>query len=301
MRIGFTVPGMAPDTSPSTVAEFARRAEAAGAHSVWVTDRIMDRTPEPLVMLGAVAALTSKVRIGTAVLLGSLRPPLLVAKSTATLDWLSGGRLILGLGVGSRADDFTATATPIKQRGARMDELVEILRLAWRGEPIRFQGRHQAFDLGKMGRLPMQPGGPPLWFGGRSDAVLRRIARVGDGYIGSTSTGVAGFAENWRKIRDYAADAGRDASAITPAALIHFSLDSDRDRARAAMQAYLTQSYGAARAADLGNMVGTVDDLRRGAEEYRAAGVDVLILSSVSAEVSHLDRFCQEVMPHVAA
>ena len=80
MRIGFTVPGMAPDTSPSTVAEFARRAEAAGAHSVWVTDRIMDRTPEPFVMLGAVAALTSKVRIGTAVLLGSLRPPLLVAK-----------------------------------------------------------------------------------------------------------------------------------------------------------------------------------------------------------------------------
>src|SRR5215207_6595888 len=124
---------MATDTSSATVAEFARRAEAAGAHSVWVTDRIMDRTPDALVMLGAVAALTSRVRIGTAVLLGSLRPPLLVAKATATLDWLSGGRLILGLGVGSRPEDFTATATPIKQRGARMDELVDVLKLAWAG------------------------------------------------------------------------------------------------------------------------------------------------------------------------
>src|SRR5215207_1855165 len=100
---------MATDTSSATLAEFARRAEAAGAHSVWVTDRIMDRTPDAFVMLGALAAVTSRVRVGTSVLLGSLRPPMLVAKATASIDWLSGGRLILGLGVGSRAEDFAAT------------------------------------------------------------------------------------------------------------------------------------------------------------------------------------------------
>jgi alkanesulfonate monooxygenase SsuD/methylene tetrahydromethanopterin reductase-like flavin-dependent oxidoreductase (luciferase family) len=107
---------------------------------------------------------------------------------------------------------------------------------------------------------------------------------------------VAGFADNWRKIQQFADEAGRDPSGITPAALIHFSLDADRERARSAMRAYLTQSYGPARAADLGNMVGTADDLRRGVDEYRAAGVDVLILSSITADVGHLDRFCDQVL-----
>jgi probable F420-dependent oxidoreductase len=299
VQIGFTVPGMAPDVSPATVAEFARGAEAAGAHSVWVTDRIMDRTPDPFVMLGAIAALTTRVRIGTSVLLGSLRPPMLVAKSTASIDWLSNGRLILGLGVGSRSEDFEATGTPIRERGRRMDELIQVLKLAWRGEPIAFEGRHQSLSVGRLGRLPVQAGGPPLWFGGRADAVLRRVAAVGDGYIGSTSSGVRGFSAAWSTIQRYAAEAGRDPSRITPAALIHFSLDSDRERAQAAMREYLTQSYGPERAKELGNMVGNADDLRRGLDEYAQVGVQVLILSSVSADVTHLDRFCQEVMPHL--
>jgi probable F420-dependent oxidoreductase len=252
-------------------------------------------------MLGALASLTSRVWIGTAVLLGSLRPPLLVAKAAASVDWLSGGRLILGLGVGSRPEDFAATETPIKQRGARMDELVQLLRPAWSGEPIVHHGRHHAFQLGAMRQLPTQRPGPPLWFGGRADAVFRRVALVGDGYIASTSSGVSGFSSGWRTIRAYAEEAGRDPSTITPAALIHFSLDSDRSRAEAAMREYLTQSYGPARAADLGNMVGTADDLRRGAEEYFAAGVEVLILSSVSADVAHLERFCDQVLPKLRA
>jgi alkanesulfonate monooxygenase SsuD/methylene tetrahydromethanopterin reductase-like flavin-dependent oxidoreductase (luciferase family) len=136
-HIGLSIPGTAPDRTPTTTVDFARRAEQAGVHSVWATDRIVDSTPDVFVTLGAIAATTSRVLIGSSVILGVLRPPLLVAKAAATIDRLSGGRLILGLGVGSRPEDFAATEVPIRQRGARMDELVEHLHAgcAHSGQP----------------------------------------------------------------------------------------------------------------------------------------------------------------------
>jgi probable F420-dependent oxidoreductase len=290
------VPAMATDGAATSSIDFARRAEALGAHSVWVPDRLMFRSPDVLVTLGAIAAVTSRVRIGSNVLLGALRPPLPLAKAVATLDVMSHGRMILGLGVGSRAEDFAAVQVPIKQRGARIDELVQLLTLAWSGAPVRYAGRFHQFDLGPMGERPVQQPHPPLWFGGGADAVLQRVARVGDGYIASTSTGVDGFVPRWAAIRRYAHEAGRDPASITPAALMHFSLDSDRERARSAMHAYLVQSYGPARAANLGNMTGTPDDLVRGAEAYFAAGVELLILSSISARIEHLDLLAETVL-----
>src|SRR5437660_10660255 len=98
-HIGLAIPGTAPNRTSTTTVDFARRAEQAGVHSVWATERIVDSTPDVFVTLGAIAAVTSGVLIGTSVALGVLRPPLLLAKAAATLDRISGGRLILGLGV----------------------------------------------------------------------------------------------------------------------------------------------------------------------------------------------------------
>jgi probable F420-dependent oxidoreductase len=297
-RIGITIPGTTADATSETALVFARHAEAAGVHSVWATDRLMFRTPEPLITLAAVAAVTSRVRLGTSVLLGSLRRPVLLAKAGATLDDLSGGRLILGLGVGSRAADFAAAEVPLNERGSRMDDLLAVLRLAWSGQPIEYRGRHSAFHLGPMELLPPQGAGLPIWFGGSADAVLRRVATVGDGFIGSTSGGVDGFRARWATIRRYADEAGRDPTSITPAALIHFSVDSDRERARDAMRDYLIQSYGPRRLEQgLGVMVGTPVDLVAGARAYFDAGVEVLILTSITAREDHLDRLLEQVLP----
>src|ERR1041385_5187912 len=112
-RIGLSIPGTAPDRTGRTSVEFAQRAEQAGAHSVWATERILDSTPDVFVTLGAVAACTSRVLIGSSVILGVLHPPLLLAKAATAVDILSGGRFVLGLGVGSRADDFAAVNVPI--------------------------------------------------------------------------------------------------------------------------------------------------------------------------------------------
>src|SRR5688572_2992059 len=106
--VGLQLPILVPDAGPTTAIDFARRAEEAGADSVWAGDRIVYRNQEPLLNLAAAAAVTSRVKLGTCVLLGALRPPALLAKMVATLDEMSGGWVVLGLGVGSRADDFAA-------------------------------------------------------------------------------------------------------------------------------------------------------------------------------------------------
>src|SRR5436190_5765249 len=126
-RVGLALPLAAPDAQPATALELARRAEAAGADSVWVIDRVVFDCFEPLVTLGALAAVTSRVRLGTSVLLPALRPPTLLAKMLATLDQLSDGRVTLGMGVGSRPDDFAAVEVPFEHRGSRAEELVEVL------------------------------------------------------------------------------------------------------------------------------------------------------------------------------
>jgi probable F420-dependent oxidoreductase len=299
-HIGLAIPGTAPNRTSTTTVDFARRAEQAGVHSVWATDRIVDSTPDVFVTLGAIAASTSRILIGTSVVLGALRAPLLVAKAATTVDVISGGRLILGLGVGSRAEDFAATETPVKQRGARMDELIDICKLAWSGAPVQYRGRHHAIDVGPMRELPVQQPHPPVWFGGSADAVLRRTARVGQGYIASTSSGPGGFRAAWALIRQYCADAGRNPSAITPAALAYASVAADGEQAREAMREHLLRSFGPARLErGLGPLVGTPQDLVRGACEYFAAGVEVLILGSVSADPGHLEMLCERVLPEI--
>jgi probable F420-dependent oxidoreductase len=299
-HIGLSIPGTAPDRTGSTAVEFARRAEAAGAHSVWARDRIVDSTPDVFVTLGAIAACTSRVLIGSSVVLGVLRPPVLLAKAATSIDVLSGGRLIFGLGVGSRPEEFAATEVPINQRGSRMDESIAICKLAWSGAPVKFKGRHHAIDIGPMRQLPVQRPHPPLWFGGGAEAVLRRTARVGQGYIASTSSGVAGFRAQWAKIQQYCTEAGRDASELTPAALAYASVSADRAQAEEAMRQHLLRAFGPARLErGLGPLVGTPDDLIKGAHDYFDAGVDVLIVSGVSADPRHMDMLCERVLPAI--
>jgi probable F420-dependent oxidoreductase len=297
-RIGLSIPGTAPDARPTTTVDFARRAEAAGAHSVWATERIVDATPDVFVTLGAIAASTSQVLIGTCVVLGVLRPPLLLAKAATSVDVLSGGRLILGLGVGRRVDDFAATEVPLHERGSRMNETVDICKLAWSGAPVKYAGRHHSIDIGPMRQMPVQRPHPPVWFGGGADAVLRRTARIGQGFIASTSSGVDGFRSQLAKIHQYCVEIGRDPAEITPAALAYASVATDRETAREAMRQHLLRSFGPERLnRGLGPLVGTPDDVVRGANAYFEAGADLLIISSVSAEPRHLDLVCDEVLP----
>jgi probable F420-dependent oxidoreductase len=294
------LPTAAPGARPDTAVTFARAAEAAGLHSAWIIDRLVFENVEPLVTLAAVAASTSRVRLGTSVLLGTLRPPALLAKQVATLDVLSGGRVILGLGVGSRPDDFAAAGVPYTARGARLAESMRVLRQVWSGAPLEHEGRAYQVSSGPIGPRPEQPGGPPLWIGGGAEAALRRAGRLADGYIGSSSGGPEGLRQAAALVRQAAADAGRDPSAITIACLVWASVDDDQARADERAATYMRHYYPPARAAVPATaLVGPPALCIDRAHEYFAAGAEVLIVGPTSVEPDQRDRLLNDVLMKV--
>jgi probable F420-dependent oxidoreductase len=171
---------------------------------------------EPLVTLGALAATTSRIGLGTGVLILPQRQPALVAKQVATLDVLSRGRMRLGVGVGWQESEYDSLGVPFRERGRRMDEGITLIRRYWTEPSVTFAGAFYRAEAMAMEPKPVQPGGPPIWIGGESDAALRRVGRLGDGWLAMfNSDEVAATAPaNIATIRAAAEDAGRDPATI---------------------------------------------------------------------------------------
>ncbi len=182
LRVGF-ITGL---TSPEAAQATAALAEDLGYDSVWVGDHVAFAVPilDPLLQLAQLAAYSKRLIFGTAVFLLPLRHPTLVAKQVATLDLLCGGRLVFGVGVGGEFPlEYAACGVSVEERGARLSEAIPLLKRLWSGEPVQHAGRFWSFPSVRMLPAPAQPGGPPLWCGGRSEAALRRIGRMGDGWV----------------------------------------------------------------------------------------------------------------------
>jgi probable F420-dependent oxidoreductase len=176
--------GGAPD--PGLFREIAVRAEELGYDSIWAGDHISYRNPilDIVVALSTFAAVTQRITLGAGIVLLPLRHPSVVAKEFASLDYLSSGRVILGVGVGGEGEkDFGAVGVPRNERGARTDEAMQALRALFGELPASFAGRFYSFEGITIAPKPAQPGGPPLWVGGRSQAAIRRAATLGDGWI----------------------------------------------------------------------------------------------------------------------
>ena len=170
----------------------AAYAEDLGFDSIWLSEHHFSEEgylPSLAAVLGALAERTSRVGLGTAVLLAPLHHPLRLAEDLAVVDQLSGGRLDVGLAPGYKPDEFAVLGVPKAQRGARTDETIEILQLAWRGAPFSFSGRHFRFDDVVVAPPPAQPGGPPIWVGGNSLAAAHRAARHGTCFMPDSGAG----------------------------------------------------------------------------------------------------------------
>lgn len=173
------------------VIELSRLAETLGFDSVWVSEHHGagdGYLPSLLPMLGALAASTDRVLLGTGVLLAPFHDPLRLAEDAAVVDQLSGGRLILGLGLGWREEEFRMWGIPVSERVARTAETVEILRKAWAGERFSHDGKAFRFDRVRITPPPARDGGPPIYLGGFVEESVRRAGRLGDGYILSRTT-----------------------------------------------------------------------------------------------------------------
>jgi len=172
--------------NPAEARNLVRLAEDGGFSGIAVGDHLAFALPilDPFVQLAQVVTLSEKLNVYTSVYLLPLRHPTPVAKQAATLDLISGGRFIMGLGVGGEfPGEFAAAGVPHNQRGARLNEGIDVLRKLWTGEPISHEGRFFSFPETQMLPKPAHPGGPPLWVGGRSAAALERAGTRCDGYI----------------------------------------------------------------------------------------------------------------------
>lgn len=208
--------------------------EAAGIDSLWIGGHIASRNPSPEVMmvLARLAALTERVRVGTSVLLLPLYPPALVAKQVADLDRLTDGRVMLGVGVGGEyPQEFRAVQVPIEERGRRADEAIPLLRRFWTAEPVTHHGRYYNVDDVRIHPAPAQPNGPPILIAGRKEAAMRRAARLGDGwfpYLYSPRR----YAASVEQITKFASDAGRSLDGFQWLVWVFVNVNADGEIAR---------------------------------------------------------------------
>ncbi len=225
--------------------ENAALAERLGFHSVWAGDHILWHapTPEAVVMLSAFAARTERVLLGSGVLLAALRPPAVLAKQWATLDRVSEGRTILGVGIGGENPlEYANTGVPLRQRSGRLDETIVVLRRFWSGETFDHDGRYFHLERARLDLLPDQRPAPPIWVGGRAPLSLRRAGRLGDGWLGFV-VAPERYAESWAAVQAHARDAGRDPDALTPALQVWTQFDPEPDVSRALLAPSIERMY----------------------------------------------------------
>jgi probable F420-dependent oxidoreductase len=199
------------------ITDLVRLAESLRFDSAWVsehhggTDGYM---PSLLPTLAAFAAATDRIKLGTGVMLTPFHDPLRLAEDAAIVDLISGGRLILGLGLGWREEEFRMFGAPSRERVRRTVETVEILRLAWTGERFSYDGRHFSFDQVKVTPAPEREGGIPVYLGGFAPQAVKRAGRLGDGYIRSRGGDVDDVRQAVRLAEEGAKEAGKDPSAM---------------------------------------------------------------------------------------
>jgi probable F420-dependent oxidoreductase len=245
MKVGISLPCAGRIVSAEAMYRSARLAEEIGLDSLWSVDRLIgpleiaSRYPytpdgrsrriatearlDPLMSLGAVAGVTSRIALGTGVINVPYRDPLTTAKAVATLDLMSGGRTILGAGLGWMKEEFDVLHVPYAERAARTEEYLAICKTLWTQDIPSFTGRFYQFADIKFEPKPVQQPHPPIWIGGYSEPAIRRALRIGDGWHPSRLNPEQ-FEERMRSFREQAAAGGRDLRTFTVSVKVGFDV-----------------------------------------------------------------------------
>jgi alkanesulfonate monooxygenase SsuD/methylene tetrahydromethanopterin reductase-like flavin-dependent oxidoreductase (luciferase family) len=270
---------------PSSLFRIAERTEALGFQSVWVGDSLTARPRiDALTTLAAVGARTQQVRLGTAIFLAALRHPVLLAYQLASLDWITGGRVDLGIGYGRPKEpasehEFEILGLNPNARMKMSEELVQVMRRLWRENDVSHEGKFTRFEHVTIEPKPAQPGGVPIWLASNNvEPGLKRVARLADAWINNIKSPEV-FAECLEKIRNYAADARRDAASIHPA--IYFTLAAGGPEAVVEGQKFLAEYYKRSYEAVANAMLcvtGSWNEVIDWMEQYINAGARTVVL-----------------------
>ena len=292
---------------PEEQLALVQRVEQLGFDSVWTGDHVSFHNPlyESLTLLASYAPITRRIRLGTAVYLLALRSPAVAAKITATLDVLSGGRLIFGVGVGGEnPKEFELCGVPHAERGARVTEGIDVVRALWRETPATFHGRFSRFEGVSIDPKPVQKL-PPIWVGGRSDVALVRAGSQGDGWV-SYVVQPERYARSLEKIREAAHAAGRSLTGFTGAHLAFITVGRDYERARKTWVSVLSRRYAQdfEPLANKYGVIGTPEQCAAQLAAFRDAGCTYFLLSAIGDprdEREQLETIAAEILPRVRA
>ena len=282
----------------------ARRVDALGFDSIWTGDHVSFHHPlyESLTLLASYIGITSRVKLGVGVYLLALRHPTVAAKITSSLDALSGGRLIFGVGVGGEnPKEFEACGIPHTERGARVTEGIDVVRTLWRDSPASFKGRFTQFEGVSIDPKPVQRPAPPIWVGGRSDAALARAGRQGDGWI-SYVVQPERYKQSLAKIEAAASAAGRSLEGFAKGHLTFITLGKDYESAERIWVDRLSKRY----AQDFGplakkyGIIGTPSQCAEQLQRYIEAGCTYFVLDAICDavdEAGQIETFAAEILP----
>ena len=303
IRIGVGFGGWPfPDKEPQTLWTYVDAAEVLGLDSIWLSDRIVSSVlnVEPLIALSFIAARTSKMKVGTSVLALPLRNPTVLAKEIATLDFLSGGRVLPAVGIGTEnKQEFDACSSSLPQRAGRTDEAIQIMRRLWSEDSVTFHGKYFTLNDVSVQPKPVQKELPPIWIGGRSEPAMQRVAALGDGWLVSQTTPEE-VREGVTKINAWASAYGREIEADHFGALFSYCFATSREEAEK-----LAKPYGLRHRPDVDNRsicaFGSPEDAIELIEKYVDAGATKFVARpACPPDMVHeqLEILGREVVPH---
>jgi len=297
MKLGFGLPHSGPSAGPEAITLVAKRAEELGYESIWAFDRFlypeqpqsaypgspdgslpenMKTMLDPLHTLSFVAAHTSRIALGTSVLVMGYRNPVLLAQSLTTIDVLSGGRLRVGLGQGWSKDEQDAAGVSMKDRAARGYEVIQVLKAMWAADPVEFQGQFFQVPKSIVGPKPVQKPHPPIYLAAYTPGAMKRVATVADGWM-PTGVPIDAMAQMMEGIRGMAQEAGRDSSALKMIVRANVNV--------------MPQSQGNQRPP----FYGSLDEIKSDIQATKDIGADELFVDPVASGVASVEDY-MEVM-----
>jgi alkanesulfonate monooxygenase len=301
----FVGPGEVPDIEG--LYAYATRAEELGFESLWAWDHVLLGVEpsfpivDSITMLGALAARTRAIKLGTGVLVLPLRNPVVAAKALGSLDVISGGRLILGVAAGWYAREFDAVGVPFKQRGRIFERNLDILMRLWTQERVTL--KTDEFNLREAVMVPRtsQRPRPPILIGGYVDAVLKRAGTVGDGWLTYFYTPES-FTKGWEKVKAFAREAGRDPGRLTSTNQLAVYVGRSRAQTAEDMRHWLSTEWDTAAWSE-----STIEHAIHGSPEecvaqlkaHVATGVDRMILIPYRYQPEQVERIAKEVLPRL--
>src|SRR5579862_9023650 len=297
IAFGMSLPHRSPDPiDVAAVRQVAIRAEALKFRDLWVTENTLDHVFcfDPVVVLTYAAAVTSKIRLGASVVVLQIHSPLMIAHQWASLDYVSQGRAILGVGIG-REHHYRQFEVSPEGRVSRFREELDIIKALWTEEKVTYQGRFYHLKDETMAPKPVQKPHPPIWMGVGHPNAIRRTAAIADGWMGSGGSTIAQFAESVPILKGALEEKGRDPSRFPISKRIFMAVDERPGVARAELLRWFTEVYRNPPGTDASGIHGTPEEVRERLEEVVAMGANHLMLNPVSRHAEQVEALAEVV------